>query len=48
MCAGELDEVDALSIVKSLIESNCEIVLQRADLPQQVVSSFVDAFPGLV
>ncbi|XP_023733599.1 importin beta-like SAD2 homolog [Lactuca sativa] len=45
---GELDEVDALSIVKSLIESNCEIVLQRADLPQQVVSSFVDAFPGLV
>ncbi|CAH1454615.1 unnamed protein product [Lactuca virosa] len=45
---GELDEVDALSIVKSLIESNREIVLQRTDLPQQVVSSFVDAFPGLL
>ncbi|XP_071706756.1 importin beta SMX1 [Rutidosis leptorrhynchoides] len=42
---GELDEVDALSIVQSLIESNHQLLLQGPKLPQQLVSSFVDTFP---
>ncbi|KAL4590741.1 hypothetical protein LXL04_003683 [Taraxacum kok-saghyz] len=42
---GELDEVDALTIVKSFIETNHQILLQRPKLPQQLVTSFVDAFP---
>nr|GEW17502.1 importin beta-like SAD2 homolog [Tanacetum cinerariifolium] len=42
---GELEEVDALSVVKSLIEKNHQILLQGPELPQQLVSSFIDAFP---
>lgn len=42
---GELEEVDALSVVKSLIERNHQILLQGPQLPQQAISSFVDVFP---
>ncbi|XP_076942305.1 uncharacterized protein LOC143612130 [Bidens hawaiensis] len=42
---GELDEVDALDIVKSLMESHHQVLLQGPKFPQQLVSSFVDAFP---
>ncbi|KAJ9536856.1 hypothetical protein OSB04_029589 [Centaurea solstitialis] len=39
---GELEEVDPLSVVQSLVEKNQQILLQG---PQQLLSSFVDAFP---
>ncbi|KAI3707610.1 hypothetical protein L6452_26236 [Arctium lappa] len=42
---GELEEVDPLSIVHSLIERNHQILLQGPELPQELVSSFIDAFP---
>ncbi|KAI3821597.1 hypothetical protein L1987_09166 [Smallanthus sonchifolius] len=42
---GELDEVDALNIVQSLIERHHQILLQGPKLPPQLVSSFVGAFP---
>nr|XP_043608591.1 importin beta-like SAD2 homolog [Erigeron canadensis] len=42
---GELDEVDILCIVQSLIEKNHHVLLQGPELPQQLVSSFIDAFP---
>ncbi|KAD4385083.1 hypothetical protein E3N88_25251 [Mikania micrantha] len=42
---GELDEVDALNIVQSLIARHHQILFQGPKLPQQLVSSFIDAFP---
>ncbi|XP_024986626.1 importin beta-like SAD2 [Cynara cardunculus var. scolymus] len=42
---GELEEVDPLSILQSLIEKNHQILLQGPELPQELVTSFVNAFP---
>ncbi|KAK9079983.1 hypothetical protein SSX86_001658 [Deinandra increscens subsp. villosa] len=42
---GEFDEVDALNIVQSFIERHHQILLQGPKLPQQLLSSFIDAFP---